>query len=78
MPPPVIQSNTEAEKQLIREVRRRGGGRKAGRWGPAGENLPNEIILPPPSPWGWYHSLLFGAQRAEAQGGAVTRPRSRS
>lgn len=48
LPPPVIQHDTEAEKQLIREVRLRAGGREA----------PAEASFLPPSLWGWsWYSL---------------------
>lgn len=57
LPPSVTQHNTEAEKQLIREVRPWAGGEGAGRWGPAGDRLQNDTISPPPSRGGWYSSL---------------------
>lgn len=65
LPPPVVQHDTEAEKQLIREVRPQVG-EWMGRWGPAGD--PRALGLALPS--------SFGAQKAEAQRGAVTCPRS--
>lgn len=54
--PPAIQHDTEAEKQLIREVRLGADGRVGGQVGPAGDHLQNDV-LSPPSPWGWHDSL---------------------
>lgn len=47
LPPPVVQHDTEAEKQLIREVRRE----QVGEW--LGGGAPQETL----APWGWHRRL---------------------
>lgn len=61
LPPPVVQHDTEAEKQLIREVRP-SGWRRVGRRG-LSDRLEKDVVSTPASPRGWYYNLPLGTQK---------------
>lgn len=63
LPPPVVQHDTEAEKQLIREVRPRAGGEgEAGGACPT-DRLKKDVVSTTASPRGWYYNLPLGTQK---------------